>query len=66
MIALPASMKGNEMQTASAVKTYEIPARARNVLNLFRAEVGSLISLAVPLIAGMLSSVVVGLTDTYR
>jgi len=53
------------MQTASAVKTYETPTRARNVLNLFRAEVGSLIRLAVPLIAGMLSSVIVGLTDTY-
>lgn len=51
--------------TTIASKTNETPTRARNVLNLFRAEVGSLISLAVPLIAGMLSSVFVGLTDTY-
>lgn len=53
------------MRALSAVKRNETHSRARNALAIFRAEAGSLISLAVPLIAGMLSSVVVGLTDTY-
>lgn len=53
------------MEIISTVRTNEIHSRARNALSLFRAEVGSLISLAIPLIAGMLSSVIVGLTDTY-
>ncbi len=53
------------MPTASAVKTYESSTRAQNVISIFRVEARSLVSLAVPLIAGMLSSVFVALTDTY-
>lgn len=53
------------MSTTATIKLNGTPTRVRKALSLFRAEVGPLISLAVPIIAGMLSSVIVGMTDTY-
>jgi MATE family multidrug resistance protein len=42
-----------------------LPAQARKAADLFRAEAGSLLGLAVPLTAGMLTGVIVGVTNTY-
>ena len=53
------------MSTVIAVETKEKLPIVRTVLSQFRSEVRPLVSLAVPIIAGMLSSVIVGMTDTY-
>ena len=53
------------MSTVTAVETKEKLPLVRTVLSRFRIEVRPLVSLAVPIIAGMLSSVIVGLADTY-
>jgi MATE family multidrug resistance protein len=53
------------MATVSATTTRVTLLQVQHALRRFRAEVGSLLGLAVPLIAGMLSSVIVGMTDTY-
>ena len=50
------------METVSSVKVNEM---RRNVWNTFRSESGSLISLAVPLVAGFLSGAFVWLINTY-
>jgi MATE family multidrug resistance protein len=54
------------MTTYSVSGTKSSPAsNVRNFLSTFRLEAGSLVSLAIPLIAGWASSFFIGLTNTY-
>lgn len=53
------------MTTVSVVNNSETNTQTRNALSIFRLEAGSLISLAVPLIAGWTSNILIGLTNTY-
>src|SRR5687768_4948576 len=59
------SEESNIMPIATMNKTHETQSTPQNILSIFRAEASPLISLAIPMIAGMVSSVLVGVTDTY-